>query len=150
MLAPVRASSRFEQQHEQGLANMLAQAEAFARGRNSEEVCADLSASGFSSEDIKRLAPHKVHPGDRPSNILLFRELNPRSLGRMIALYEHKVFVQGVIWGVNSFDQWGVELGKVLAQRIIPELESEAEPALEHDSSTNTLIRRYRDLKGQQ
>jgi len=117
-VAPVRASSRFEKQHEQGLANMLAQAEAFARGRNSEEVRADLSASGFSSEDIERLAPHKVHPGDRPSNILLFRELNPRSLGRLIALYEHKVFVQGVIWGVNSFDQWGVELGKALATQM--------------------------------
>jgi glucose-6-phosphate isomerase len=117
-VAPVQASSRFAEQHEQGLANMLAQAEAFARGRNSEEVCADLSASGFSSEDIKRLAPHKVHPGDRPSNILLFRELNPRSLGRLIALYEHKVFVQGVIWGVNSFDQWGVELGKALATQM--------------------------------
>jgi glucose-6-phosphate isomerase len=117
-IAPVKASSRFTQQHAQGLANLLAQAEAFARGRDSEEVRADLTASGVSRDDVERLIPHKVHPGNRPSNLLLFRALNPRSLGRLIALYEHKVFVQGVIWGVNSFDQWGVELGKTLAVQM--------------------------------
>ena len=85
--------------------------------------------------------------GNRPTNVLLAERLTPALLGKLIALYEHKVFVQGVIWNINSFDQWGVELGKVLAQRIIPELESESEPELSHDSSTNALIRRYRQIK---
>jgi len=128
-IAPVKASSRLTDQHEQGLANMLAQAEAFARGHTADDVRAELNAAGRSAADIERLAPHKVHPGNRPSNILLLRQLSPRSLGALIALYEHKVFVQGVIWGINPFDQWGVELGKALAMRMSEALSSEAEPA---------------------
>ncbi len=93
------------------------------------------------------LAPHRTFEGNRPSNTLFLDQLTPASLGKLVALYEHCVFTQGVIWQIDSFDQWGVELGKVLAQRIIPEIESEPEPQLEHDSSTNTLIRRYRKFK---
>ena len=91
--------------------------------------------------------PHRVFQGNRPSNTILADRLTPATLGKLVALYEHSVFTQGVIWSINSFDQWGVELGKALAQRIIPELESPEEPQLSHDSSTNTLIRRYRKLK---
>jgi glucose-6-phosphate isomerase len=92
--------------------------------------------------------PHRVMPGNRPTNVLLAEKLTPHTLGALVALYEHSVFTQGTIWGIDSFDQWGVELGKALAVAIIPELESAAEPELKHDSSTNTLIRRYRALKG--
>jgi glucose-6-phosphate isomerase len=107
-------------------------------------------AFGKTPEEVKaegtpdRLVPHRVFPGNRPSNMILADRLAPETLGTLVALYEHSVFTQGVIWDVDSFDQWGVELGKVLAQRIIPELESPTEPPLRHDSSTNTLIRRYR------
>jgi len=114
-IAPVHASSRMQAAHREGLANMLAQAEAFARGFTEDDARAALEADGRSPEDVDRLAPHKVHPGNRPSNLILFRDLAPGSLGALIALYEHKVFVQSVIWGVNPFDQWGVELGKVMA-----------------------------------
>ncbi len=93
------------------------------------------------------LVPHRTFEGNRPSNTILMDRLTPEALGRLVALYEHSVFTQGVVWDIDSFDQWGVELGKVLAQRIIPELENKAEPELKHDSSTNTLIRRYRKLK---
>ena len=92
--------------------------------------------------------PHRVMQGNRPTNVLLAEKLTPRILGALVALYEHSVFTQGTIWGIDSFDQWGVELGKALAVAIIPELQSDAEPELSHDSSTNTLIRRYRALKG--
>jgi glucose-6-phosphate isomerase len=91
--------------------------------------------------------PHRVFQGNRPSNTILADRLTPATLGKLVALYEHSVFTQGTIWNINSFDQWGVELGKALAQRIIPELESQEEPRLGHDSSTNTLIQRYRKLK---
>ena len=117
-IAPVRASSDYDDQHLQGLANMLAQAEAFARGHALESVADEMRASGRSVAEIERLAPHKVHPGNRPSNILLLRQLTPHALGSLIALYEHKVFVQSVIWGINPFDQWGVELGKAMATGI--------------------------------
>ncbi len=91
--------------------------------------------------------PHRVFEGNRPSNTILAERLTPETLGKLVALYEHSVFTQGAIWNIDSFDQWGVELGKVLAQRIIPELESKTEPTLEHDSSTNNLIRRYRKMR---
>ncbi|HEX2482689.1 MAG TPA: glucose-6-phosphate isomerase, partial [Methylomirabilota bacterium] len=122
--------------HDMLVANMLAQAEALAFGKTSAEVEADGVPAW--------LVPHRVFEGNRPSNTILADRLTPEALGRLVALYEHSVFIQGAIWQVNSFDQWGVELGKVLAQRILPELESVAEPALSHDSSTNALIRRYR------
>jgi glucose-6-phosphate isomerase len=120
-------------------ANVFAQAEALAFGRSAEEV---------RSEGVpERIVPHKVMPGNRPTSVLLSDELTPRRLGALIALYEHSVFTQGVLLGVNSFDQWGVELGKVLAARIAPELLAKEAPALAHDSSTNELIRRYRELR---
>jgi glucose-6-phosphate isomerase len=122
------------------LANVLAQSEALAFGKTLEQVKAEGTADW--------LAPHRVFEGNRPSNTILAESLTPGILGKLIALYEHCVFTQGILWQINSFDQWGVELGKVLAQRIIPELESGAEPALAHDTSTNNLIRHYRKLKG--
>jgi glucose-6-phosphate isomerase len=122
------------------LANVFAQAEALAFGKTAKQVRAEGTPDW--------LVPHRLFEGNRPSNTLLLEALTPAALGRLVALYEHSVFVQGMIWQIDSFDQWGVELGKALAQRIVPELESEAEPELGHDSSTNALIRRYRKLKG--
>ncbi len=121
------------------LANVLAQAEALAFGKTPGEVKAEGTPDW--------LVPHRVFEGNRPSNTILAERLTPEVLGSLVALYEHSVFTQGVIWHIDSFDQWGVELGKVLAQRIIPELENKAEPNLKHDSSTNNLIRLYRKLK---
>ena len=125
--------------HDMLLANVFAQAEALAFGKTPEEVKTEGTPDW--------LVPHRVFAGNRPSNTILVERLTPAALGKLVALYEHSVFTQGVIWNINSFDQWGVELGKALAQRIIPELESPGEPQLSHDSSTNTLIRRYRKLK---
>jgi glucose-6-phosphate isomerase len=125
--------------HDMLLANVFAQTEALAFGKTPEQVKAEGTPDW--------LVPHRVFEGNRPSNTILAEQLTPEILGKLVALYEHSVFTQGTIWNINSFDQWGVELGKALAQRIIPELESKAEPALSHDSSTNTLIRRYRKLK---
>ena len=126
--------------HDMLLANVFAQTEALAFGKTPEQVKAEGTPDW--------LVPHRVFEGNRPSNTILAARLTPESLGKLVALYEHSVFTQGTIWQINSFDQWGVELGKVLAQRIIPEVESQTEPALAHDSSTNNLIRRYRKLKG--
>jgi len=126
--------------HDLLLANVFAQAEALAFGKTPEQVKAEGTADW--------LVPHRVFEGNRPSNMILARRLTPETLGKLVALYEHSVFTQGVIWNIGSFDQWGVELGKVLAQRIVPELESKTEPSLNHDSSTNNLIRRYRKSAG--
>jgi glucose-6-phosphate isomerase len=125
--------------HDILLANVFAQAEALAFGKTSAEVEAEGTPSW--------LVPHRTFEGNRPSNTFLLQKLTPAALGKLVALYEHSVFTQGAIWQIDSFDQWGVELGKVLAQRIIPELESHKEPELKHDGSTSTLIRRYRRLK---
>ncbi len=126
--------------HDMLVANVCAQAEALAFGKTPKQVKAEGTPSW--------LVPHRVFEGNRPSNTLLLERLTPEALGKLVSLYEHSVFTQGTIWQIDSFDQWGVELGKVLAQRIIPELESKSEPKLSHDSSTNALIRRYRNLKG--
>jgi len=125
--------------HDILLANVFAQAEALAFGKTPDQVRAEGTPDW--------LVPHRVFEGNRPSNVILTDELTPEVLGKLVALYEHSVFVQGTVWQVNSFDQWGVELGKALAQKIIPELENPVEPALNHDSSTNNLIRRYRKTK---
>jgi glucose-6-phosphate isomerase len=124
--------------HDMLLANVFAQTEALAFGKTPEQVKAEGTSDW--------LVPHRVFEGNRPSNTILAERLTPETLGKFVALYEHSVFIQGTIWNIDSFDQWGVELGKVLAQRIIPELESKAEPPLSHDSSTNNLIRHYRKL----
>jgi len=125
--------------HDMLLANVFAQTEALAFGKTPEQVKAEGTPDW--------LVPHRVFEGNRPSNTILVERLTPETLGKLVALYEHCVFTQGVVWNIDSFDQWGVELGKVLAQRIIPELENDPEPMLNHDSSTNNLIRRYRKLK---
>jgi len=125
--------------HDMLLSNVFAQAEALAFGKTAEEVRAEGMRRG--------LVPHRVFEGNRPSNVILADRLTPEVLGKLVALYEHSVFTQGAIWNINSFDQWGVELGKALAQRIIPELETPSEPELKHDSSTNSLIRRYRQMR---
>jgi glucose-6-phosphate isomerase len=125
--------------HDMLIANMFAQSEALAFGRTAREVRAE--------ETAQWLLPHRVFEGNQPSNIILAEQLTPETLGKLVVLYEHAVFTQAAIWRIDPFDQWGVELGKVLAERIIPELESAADPELEHDSSTNNLIRRYRKAK---
>jgi glucose-6-phosphate isomerase len=129
--------------HDLLMSNVFAQAEALAFGKTEEEVRAEAGVGGDPS-----LVPHRVMEGNRPTNTILAEELTPRTLGSLVALYEHLVFTQGVVWEIDSFDQWGVELGKALAARIIPELENDAEPELHHDSSTNALIRRYRAMRG--
>ncbi len=126
-------------QHDQLMSNLFAQSEALAFGKTAAEVAAE----GTPAE----LVPHRVFEGNRPSNTLLLERLTPKTLGAIVALYEHSVFVQGVVWNIDSFDQWGVELGKALAQRVIPELQSVGDPPLAHDSSTNALIRRYRRVR---
>jgi glucose-6-phosphate isomerase len=120
-------------------ANVFAQAEALAFGKTAKELEAEGTAAN--------LVPHRTFEGNRPSNVFLLDTLTPTALGKLVALYEHAVYTQGVIWQIDSFDQWGVELGKVLASRIVPELENEKDPPLAHDGSTNTLIRRYRRMK---
>ena len=131
--------NRLGQHHDMLMANVFAQAEALAFGKTPQQVKAEGTPDW--------LVPHRVFEGNRPSNTILMARLTPGALGKLVALYEHIVFTQGVIWNIDSFDQWGVELGKVLAQRIVPELESREEPDLKHDSSTNHLIRRYRQLR---
>jgi glucose-6-phosphate isomerase len=138
-IAFARALNPLGRHHDMLIANVFAQAEALAFGKTPKEVKAEGTPDW--------LVPHRVFEGNRPSNTILAGELTPETLGKLVALYEHSAFTQGVIWNIDSFDQWGVELGKVLAQRIIPELESPEAPAPAHDSSTNTLIQRYRALK---
>jgi glucose-6-phosphate isomerase len=139
-IAFARSLNPLGRHHDMLLANVFAQTEALAFGKTADQVKAEGTPDW--------LVPHRLFEGNRPSNTLLLEDLTPTALGRLVALYEHSVFTQGTIWHIDSFDQWGVELGKALAQRIIPELESASEPKLEHDSSTNALIRRYRRLKG--
>jgi glucose-6-phosphate isomerase len=136
----IEALNPLGRHHDMLVANVFAQAEALAFGKTAAEVKAEGTADA--------LVPHRVFEGNRPTNTILAQRLTPGTLGKLVALYEHGVFTQGTIWSIDSFDQWGVELGKVLAQRIIPELESKTEPPLSHDSSTNALIRRYRRAKG--
>jgi glucose-6-phosphate isomerase len=139
-IAFAQALNPLGRHHDMLLANVFAQGEALAFGKTAEEVEAEGTPDW--------LVPHRLFEGNRPSNTILLDRLTPNALGKLVALYEHSVFTQGTIWQIDSFDQWGVELGKALAQRIVPQLEGAAEPKLEHDSSTNNLIRRYRKLKG--
>jgi len=140
-IAFVRSLNPLGQHHDMLMANVFAQTEALALGKTAEEVKAEGTPDW--------LVPHRVFEGNRPSNTILVEQLTPAALGKLVALYEHSVFTQGVIWQIDSFDQWGVELGKVLAQRILPELDGSAQGELAHDSSTNALIRRYRATKAQ-
>ena len=128
--------------HEVLLSNFFAQTEALMKGKTEQEVREELSAAGLTGEALERLVPHKVFPGNRPTNSLLLQRVSPNTLGALLALYEHKVFVQGILWNIHSFDQWGVELGKQLARTILPELQGTA-LVTAHDASTNGLINYY-------
>lgn len=143
-LAPVETQNPVGRHHPILLSNFLAQPEALMRGKTAEEVRAELQGAGLIGDALEALVPHKVFEGNRPTNSILFRRLDPHTLGMLIALYEHKVFTQGIVWNINSFDQWGVELGKQLAKAILPEL-SEASPPAGHDSSTSALIEACRE-----
>lgn len=145
-LAPAISHNPVGDHHEKLLSNFFAQTEALMHGKNQQEVEAELTQSGMNKEAIEFHTPFRVFEGNRPTNSILFKQMTPRTLGSLIALYEHKIFVQGVIWNIFSFDQWGVELGKVLAKKILPEL-STKEEITSHDSSTNGLINYFKRLK---
>ncbi|MGE0408356.1 MAG: glucose-6-phosphate isomerase [Amphiplicatus sp.] len=150
-IAPALSHAPMGDHHEKLLANFLAQPEALMRGRTEVEARAELKAQGLTGTEIERLAPHKVFAGDRPTNAILMERLAPETLGALIALYEHKIFCQGVLWGINSFDQWGVELGKTLARAIRPEIAAlgeEKPQASGHDASTSALIDRINRIRG--
>jgi glucose-6-phosphate isomerase len=143
-LAPIETHNPVGDHHPILLSNFFAQTEALMKGKTADEVRAELVAAGMSGEKLEKLIPHKVFEGNKPTNSIMFRKLTPRTLGSLIALYEHKIFVQGIVWNINSFDQWGVELGKQLAKVILPELKGDDKIG-SHDSSTNGLINYYKD-----
>ncbi|WP_394823649.1 glucose-6-phosphate isomerase [Pendulispora albinea] len=143
-LAPLQSQNPIGEHHRVLLANCFAQSEALMRGKTEEQARAELVARGMPGERIAELVPHKTFPGNRPSNTILFDKLTPRTLGKLVAMYEHKIFTQGIIWNIFSFDQWGVELGKELAKKIEPELSESAPAASNHDPSTDGLIAHYR------
>jgi glucose-6-phosphate isomerase len=142
-LAPIKTQNPLGQHHAILLSNFFAQTEALMRGKTADEVRKELAGSKLSPAALEALVPQKMFPGNRPTNSILFEKLTPRTLGTLIALYEHKIFTQGIIWGINSFDQWGVELGKQLSKVIEPELAGPGE-VKSHDSSTNGLINHYK------
>jgi glucose-6-phosphate isomerase len=146
-IAPARSHNPIGEHHHLLLSNFFAQPEALMKGKTEAEARADLVAQGVTGAALEALLPHKVFAGSRPTNSILVRQFDPRTLGMLVALYEHKIFVQGVVWGVNSFDQWGVELGKQLAKAILPELGG-PEPVSDHDGSTNGLINAYKEMRG--
>ncbi len=143
-IAPLETHNPTGEHHKILLSNFFAQTEALMKGKNEAEARAELVQQGLTGNALEQLLPHKIFPGNKPTNSLLVKKITPRTLGSLIALYEHKIFVQGVIWHINSFDQWGVELGKQLAQKILPELEG-PDAVTSHDSSTNSLINYYRN-----
>jgi glucose-6-phosphate isomerase len=145
-LAPAISHNPLSDHHEKLLANFFAQTEALMKGKTHEEVVAELEKEGKTQEEIAFLTPFKIFEGNRPTNSILYKQLTPRTLGSLIAMYEHKIFVQGVIWNIFSFDQWGVELGKQLANKILPELQDNT-PVTSHDSSTNGLINSYKQMR---
>jgi glucose-6-phosphate isomerase len=147
-LAPIESQNPLGRHHRILLSNFFAQTEALMRGKTPEEARAELEATGMKGDALEKLLPHKVFTGNRPTNSIIFRKLTPATLGSLIAMYEHKIFTQGIIWDINSFDQWGVELGKQLAKSILPELEGSGE-VTSHDSSTNGLINYYKSARGQ-
>ncbi len=145
-LAPAVSHNPIGEHHAMLMSNFFAQTEALMSGKTMETVVREMQEKGVRAEDIQRFAPHRVFEGNRPSNSILFKQLTPRVLGSLIAMYEHKIFVQGVIWNIFSFDQWGVELGKQLASRIMPELQDD-QPVRSHDASTNGLINTYKAMR---
>ena len=145
-IAPALSHNPVGDHHQKLLSNFFAQTEALMLGKTAEEVRAELAADGKTEAEIERLLPFKVFEGNRPTNSILLKQITPRSLGSLIALYEHKIFAQGVIWNIFSFDQWGVELGKQLAKKILPELE-QADRVDRHDASTNGLINAFKQMR---
>jgi glucose-6-phosphate isomerase len=146
-LAPAVSHNPVGDHHSILLSNFFAQTEALMKGKTREEAIEDMRKEGRGEEEIQMLSPYRVFEGNRPTNSILFKKLTPRVLGSLIAMYEHKIFVQGVIWNIFSFDQWGVELGKQLAGKILPELKGD-QPVQSHDSSTNGLINAYKRMRG--
>jgi len=145
-IAPAISHNPIGDHHNKLMANFFAQTEALMNGKSQSEVMEELKSSGIADEVIKKIAPHKVFQGNRPSNSILVKKIDPYTLGSLVAMYEHKIFVQGVIWNIYSFDQWGVELGKVLAKKILPELESD-DTISSHDSSTNGLVNSFKQMR---
>ena len=145
-LAPAISHNNIKEHHNILLSNFFAQTQALAHGKSREKVIKELEKQGKNNDEILKLLPHKIFKGNIPTNSILFKKLTPEVLGSLIAMYEHKVFVQGVIWNIFSFDQWGVELGKQLAQKILPDLENNSF-VTSHDSSTNGLINAFKDMK---
>jgi glucose-6-phosphate isomerase len=146
-LAPAISHNPLGEHHNILLSNFFAQTEALLNGKTREEVIAELKSAGKTDAEIEKLAPHKIFKGNKPTNSILFKKLTPRVLGSLIAMYEHKIFVQGVIWNIFSFDQWGVELGKQLAGKILPEMQDD-KPVAGHDASTNGLINAFKEMRG--
>jgi len=145
-LAPAVSHNPLGDHHAILLSNFFAQPEALMNGKTEAEVAGELRTEGKTESEIRRLCPYRVFEGNKPTNSILFKKLTPRVLGSLIAMYEHKIFVQGVIWNIFSFDQWGVELGKQLAKRILPEL-ADDQPVVSHDSSTNGLINTFKQWR---
>jgi glucose-6-phosphate isomerase len=145
-LAPAISHNPVGEHHNILLSNYFAQTEALMNGKSEEEVARELKSKGLTESEVQRQLPYRVFPGNKPSNSILFKKLTPRTLGALIAMYEHKIFTQGIIWNIYSFDQWGVELGKQLAGRILPELAND-QPITSHDSSTNGLINAWKRLR---
>jgi glucose-6-phosphate isomerase len=148
-IASIQTHSKLTHQHDIMMSNFFAQTEALMRGRTLEETCAAIQESGLRVDDVRDRLPHMVFEGNHPSNTILLKKLTPYSLGSLIALYEHKIFVQGVVWNLNSYDQWGVELGKQLARKILNEIET-ADLSAPHDPSTSNLISYYLKYSRQQ
>jgi glucose-6-phosphate isomerase len=146
-IAPAISHNPIGDHHVKLLSNFFAQTEALMNGKSLEEVKAEMAKAGKSASEIEQIAPHRVFEGNRPTNSILVKQITPYTLGALIAMYEHKIFVQGALWNIYSFDQWGVELGKVLANAILPELQY-ASPINTHDSSTNGLINAYKKMRG--
>jgi glucose-6-phosphate isomerase len=145
-IAPANSHNAFGDHHVKLLSNFFAQTEALLNGKSENEVMVEFMKTSMDEKDVKRLTPYKVFEGNKPTNSFLLKEINPFNLGSLIALYEHKIFVQGVIWNVFSFDQWGVELGKQLANKVLPELENN-DTISSHDASTNGLINAYKAFR---
>jgi glucose-6-phosphate isomerase len=148
-IAPLESHNPLGRHHDVLLANFFAQTEALMRGKTLDEARAELRAQGLPPERVEALAPHKTFPGNRPTTSIVVPRLTPHALGMLIALYEHKIFVQGILWNVHSFDQFGVELGKQLARKIEPEIDAPG-PVTSHDCSTNALINRYKRHKARE
>ena len=146
-IAPAISHNPISDHHVKLLSNFFAQTEALMNGKTLEEVTAEMTKAGKPEAEIAKIAPHRVFEGNRPTNSILVKQLSPYTLGQLVAMYEHKIFVQGVIWNIYSFDQWGVELGKVLANAILPELVNENKVS-SHDASTNGLINAYKEMRG--